>query len=488
GQCVQRSYGEDSFVCVCDAEFCDEPGVALQPAAGTYVVYTSTRADLRLQPSSGPIQDSQGNASTVITVNTTAQFQTILGFGSSYTDAAGLNLNSLSDAAKENAIRSYFAPEGNEYNMVRVPIGGADFSERPYSLDDINGDVDLFYWSLSLEDYDYKIPNIKRSMELSDEEIYVMGTPWSPPAWMKSTGVATGVGLGYLYPELWQPYAEYVAKWPAAYEAEGVPIWGLSPQNEPLTNETNWTINACQWLPEDMRDWIKDHLGPTLADAGYGHLQLLAYDFNRSKMPYYAIPLLEDPDCNKYISGIAYHWYEDDLISPDVVLQVRDLDPTKFILHTEACTGVRADESHKVLLGDWSRGEYYVEDILQNLNYYSSGWIDWNLALDTRGGPAWPGGGNDSPMIINATADEFYKQPMHYALAHFGKFFKRGSVRVETSVSGSVDAASVLRPDGSLAIVILSRNDAPESVSMSIDGTRFLNAELPARSFSSFVI
>ncbi|KAF2362207.1 Glycosyl hydrolase family 30 beta sandwich domain, partial [Trinorchestia longiramus] len=117
---------------------------------------------------------------------------------------------------------------------------------------------------------------------------------------------------------------------------------------------------------------------------------------------------------------------------------------------------------------------------------------DWNLALDTVGGPHWPGGAMDSPIIVNAEADEFYKQPMHYALAHFSKFFPRGSVRVDVSVAGDANpqaqAAAVLRADGSVAVVVLSTNDAPETVTISIDGTRFVNAEVAARSISSFVV
>ncbi|KAA0193477.1 hypothetical protein HAZT_HAZT011532 [Hyalella azteca] len=479
GQCARRDYGHDSFVCVCDATYCDEAGVVTVPPAGTYTVYTSTRDALRLEPASGDLAPTQGSASNSITVSTATRYQTILGFGGSVTDSAGLNLNTLSDGAREKALRSYFAPEGSEYNIVRVPIGGSDFSTRAYSLDDVEGDVDLSFWSLAPEDINDKIPTIKRAQELSSAEVLVFGSPWSPPAWMKTNGEFTGVGS--LIVDYWQPYANYIAKWAEAYEAAGVPLWGLTPQNEPLVDETEWGINSCKWLPEDMRVWIRDYLGPTLEASGYGRLTMMVNDFNRDKLPHTIEPLLSDPECSKYISGVAVHWYSDQWISPDVLLQTRDLDPSKFILYTEAC-------NESVYLGDWSRAERYVTDILEDINYYSVGWLDWNIALNQVGGPHWPGGAMDSPIIINADADEFYKQPMHYALAHVSKFFTRDSVRVDTAVSGALKAAAVSRPDGSVAIVVLSTSDAVESVSISIDGSRFINTDLPVKSFSSFVV
>ncbi|XP_018009106.2 putative glucosylceramidase 3 [Hyalella azteca] len=486
GQCARRDYDHDSFVCVCNATYCDEAGVVTVPAAGTYAVYTSTRDALRLEPTTGEIEATPDAGGVEITVDTTNQYQTIIGFGSSFSDSAALNLNTLSDAARDNVLRSYFAAEGAEFTVSRVTIGGSDFSTRPYSLDDVEGDIALEFWSLAPEDIDAKIPNILRAMEISSSEIFILGSPWSPPAWMKSTGEVTG--LGYLLPAMRQPYANFMVKWIDAYEAAGVPVWGFTPQNEPLTDETVWTINACKWLPEDMRDYIRDFLGPTLEAAGYADKKLMVFDFNRDKLPDYVMPLLSDPECSKYIAGVAAHWYVDDFIGPEVLLATRDLDPTKFLLHTEASTGVRQENPDSVYLGDWLRAEQYLYDILENLNYYSTGWVDWNMALDLNGGPCWPGGALDSQVIVNATADEFYKQPMHYALAHVSKFFTRDSVRVDTAVSGTLKAAAVSRPDGSVAIVVLSTSDAVESVSLSIDGSRFINTDLPVRSFSSFVV
>ncbi|XP_018007354.1 putative glucosylceramidase 3 [Hyalella azteca] len=415
-------------------------------------------------------------------------YQTILGFGGSFTDAAGQNINSLSSETKEWLLRAYWAPEGIEYGVGRVPIGGSDMSPRGYTLDDVEGDVELVHWSLQPEDYNYKIPNMKRARQLSEQEVLIFGSPWSPPTWMKSNKMFNGTG--YLLPEYWQPYANYIVKWAQAYESEGVPLWGLTPQNEPLDQEEDWNINSCRWHPDEMRDWTRDYLGPSLEATGYGRLKMMACDFNRYTLPYYVEPCFTHPECSKYVDGVAVHWYGDRTESPDLLLETRDLDPTKFILYSEACHATMwGPDGEFIPLGDWARGEDYLLDILENLNYYSVGWVDWNMAMDTNGGPHWIGANLDSPIIVNATADEFYKQPKFYALAHVSKFFKRGDVRVDAIPTlDTIKAAAVTKPDGSVAVVVINLAEDFQGISISVDGTRFINTVLASKSFNSFIV
>ncbi|XP_018007353.1 lysosomal acid glucosylceramidase [Hyalella azteca] len=210
GHCWERRYDRDSFVCPCNATCCDEPGILAAPEAGTFAHYVSDRAEFRIEAFSGPIEDAAGPTSASVAVDTSNTYQTILGFGGAFTDAAGQNFNALSDKTKEWLLRSYYAPEGNEYNIGRVPIGCSDYSTYPYSLDDVEGDVDLVHWSLKPEDYNYKIPNLKLARQLSEQEVLIFGSPWSPPTWMKSNKMFNGTG--YLLPEYWQSYANYIVK------------------------------------------------------------------------------------------------------------------------------------------------------------------------------------------------------------------------------------------------------------------------------------
>ncbi|CAL4258628.1 unnamed protein product, partial [Meganyctiphanes norvegica] len=165
-------------------------------------------------------------------------------------------------------------------------MAGSDFSVRPYSYDDIEGDVALVNFALAEEDWLYKLPLIQWANSLSQREVKLFGSPWSPPAWMKTNGKFNE--SGELLPEMYQPWAEYFVKFVEAYESNGAPIWGLTTQNEPLSGfDDNWGWNTCGWTAEDMRDWIKTNLGPTLEAAGLRRLKLMVDDFNRDTLPWY---------------------------------------------------------------------------------------------------------------------------------------------------------------------------------------------------------
>ncbi|KAF2367619.1 Glycosyl hydrolase family 30 TIM-barrel domain [Trinorchestia longiramus] len=454
GHCVERTFGHDSFVCVCNATCCEEPGIISVPESGTYSQFSSARSMYRMEPFSGEIEAAAGDAPSV-SVDTSTTFQAILGFGGAFTDSVGINIDLLSPDARQWLLRSYWAPEGAEYSIGRIPIGGCDMSTRPYTLDDVEGDVELVHWSLAPEDFNYKIPYVKEAMAMSEQEVLIFGSPWTPPIWMKSNNMFNGTG--YLLREYYQPYANYIVKWVAAYESEGVPIWGLTPQNEPLDQEEDWENNGCVWHPEDMRDWIRDFLGPSLSAAGYGRLSIMADDFNRYTLPYYVEPCFADPECSQYVDGVAVHWYADDTESPEILLETRALDPSKFILYSESCNGLRVPFEDGVMLGDWARGERYLYNILEDINYYSVGWVDWNQALNMIGGPLFLGNALDSPIIVNGPDDEFYMQPMHFALTHVSKFFKRGDLRIDAVPDNdNIKAAAVLKEDGSVAVVVLN--------------------------------
>jgi glucosylceramidase len=486
-QCVQRQFDHESFVCVCDSTFCDEIGVVSPPADGTYQIFSSSQEALRFAGSSGNVEAAAG-AGTVITVDTSAQYQAMIGFGGAFTDSTGINLNELPAAAQELAMRAYFAPEGIGYSVGRIPIAGSDCSTRPYSYDDNEGDVALDLWALEPEDYDYKFPYLKKAIELSPREVFFFGSPWAPPAWMKTNGMFNGSGT--LLPEMWQPWSDYIVKFVEAYEAEGVPIWGLTPQNEPLSGFQDWGWNTCGWDAENMRDWIKTNLGPTLEAAGLRRLKLMIDDFNRDTLPDYVIPSLEDPASNTYVDGIAVHWYSDRGVGPEVLDQAHDVDTSKFLLYTEACEGFDVGGADSVMLGSWARAENYFNNIIEDLNHWSAGWVDWNMALSMVGGPNWANNLLDSPIIVNAETGEFYKQPTFYALAHASKFIERDGVRVDAipDAGSNYRSTAVVNPDGTIVVLVLNPDDVEGEISVAVDGARYVNAPVPAKSIHTFVI
>ncbi|XP_018012609.1 lysosomal acid glucosylceramidase [Hyalella azteca] len=490
-ECNQQSFGSDSFVCVCSGSSCDYIGDVPPPAdTSSFTIVSSSKDSDRFAVGLGTM-DSLQNSGVTITVDPSVRYQTMMGFGGAFTDSTGFNVAKLSAETQESLLRSYFAPEGIRYSLCRVPIAGSDFSTRPYSYDDVPGDVNLDNFALAEEDYLYKLPFMKRALELvsGTSDLKFFGSPWAPPAWMKTNGMANGSGS--LLTEMWGPYSNYLVKFISAYEEEGVPIWGITTQNEPMTGFSDWPWNTCAWTAEDQRDWIKTNLGPAFVDAGYDDVKIMVLDHNREFLPDYPAAILEDPETYKYVDGIAVHWYSDNNDYPDRLTSTHDLFPDKFLLYTESCEGWNAAPGNRVELGSWQRAQNYVVNIIDDVTHYSTGWVDWNMALDQEGGPNWVSNFVDSPVIVNAAEDTFYKQPMFYAMGHFSRFVLPGDVAVDRSISdeSQIRAATFVKPDGTVVAVILNMAEevVPVSIQPSVGADFYANLMVPGKSLHTLL-
>jgi len=458
--CQPRDFGHSSHVCVCNSTYCDEydPVVAVD---GQILHYVSDRPEgRRLEKSLLAWDDSSSTVGVTITLDRDVKYQKIIGFGGAFTDAAGINIAHLTSEAQESLIRAYYSEQGSEYGLGRVNIGGCDFSDRPYTYCDTEGDVELATWALERDDTELKIPYMNMAKEVASKDLKMYGSPWSAPAWMKSNNALNG--QGYLLPEYYQTWADYYVKFLNAYSELGVDMWGLTAQNEPVDGEIDgFTFNCMGWNASTQATWIGEYLGPTLEAAGYGHLQLMAFDDQRPYLPVWADTIMAS-SAAQYVAGWAVHWYTDFLGLPGTLDRVQEMYPDKFILFTEACTGSYPWELQKVLLGSWERGQEYTNDIIENLNHFSTGWTDWNLVLDMNGGPNWANNFVDAPIIVNRDTDEFYKQPMYYSLAHFSKFIPEDSYRVGLSAEGydadRVQMVGLERPDGRMVVVVTNRH------------------------------
>ena len=290
-------------------------------------------------------------------------------------------------------------------------------------------------------------------------------SPWSAPSWMKSNDELNG--KGYLLPQYYQAWANYFIKFLKAYEDQGITFWGLTAQNEPLDgNVQNFTFNAMGWNSSTQAQWIVENLGPTLEVEGYSDIKLMILDDQRPLVPKWAREVFayDHGKALQYVSGVGVHWYADDAGLAFALDQFNDEFPEKFILYTEACNGDRPWDTEKVMLGDWNRGEKYLSDIIENINHWSVGWTDWNLALDLQGGPNWAGNFVDAPIIVDPENGMFYKQPMYYALGHISRFLTPGSVRIGLHKPSDIfiEAVAVKMPlesngHNTLAVVILNR-------------------------------
>ncbi|NXX55468.1 GLCM Glucosylceramidase, partial [Scopus umbretta] len=458
------------MVCVCNATYCDTLDPVVLPAPGTYVKYESSKAGKRLERSEGSFQRSLRAPGTccgwrrragphtrtavtpaslladlILTVDTTQRYQRVKGFGGSVTDAAAMNVLSLPETAQDHLLRSYFSEEGLEYNLVRLPMASCDFSLHAYPYADI--------------------PLLHRALAMSKRPLSLYASPWTSPAWMKTSESFVGKGTlkgqaGDRYHKTW---ANYFVRFLDEYAKHNLTFWAVTAENEPSAGLiNNYPFQCLGFTAEQQRDFIARDLGPALANSSHRHIQLIILDDNRLHLPHWAKVVLEDEEAARYVHGIGIHWYLD-FIGPiqDTVVPTHELFPDYFILATEACIGAHFWE-RDVILGCWERGNQYSHSILTNLNHFVAGWTDWNLALDLEGGPNWVKNYVDSPVIVDSSKDVFYKQPMFYHMGHFSKFIPEGSQRVglvasKESKKTDLEYTAFLRPDGAVVVVVLNR-------------------------------
>ncbi|EFX69969.1 hypothetical protein DAPPUDRAFT_328613 [Daphnia pulex] len=452
--CIPRHYGKSSFVCVCNATYCDSAPIVGDLAAGQATLITSTRADARFRSTivnASPLYLTHYTADEIF-IDASVQYQKIMGFGGAFTDASGINIAKLSVLAQQNLLKSYFSTDGIEYGLGRVPIGGSDFSTRAYTYDDFPGDDSLSNFSLAREDLFFKIPYISWAQSLSSKPIKLFASPWSAPAWMKSNGKL--YGKGYLLQEYYQVWADYFIRFFEEYKTHNLTFFAVSPQNEPMDgNIPDFPFNCMGWTAGK-----NFHSNLRLETKGFASIKIMVMDDQRILLPKWAETVLAHPEAKKYVAGVAVHWYGDLLSPPIALTSFHEKFPNHFILATEACEGDKPWQK-AVSLGSWERLESYAHNIIEDLNHWVTGWVDWNLVLDEKGGPNWSGNFVDSPIIINNILDEFYKQPMYYGMGHFSKYIPEDSVRIGVTVIDGSDlfGTAFLRPDGKRTIVILNR-------------------------------
>ncbi|KAL8184501.1 UNVERIFIED_CONTAM: hypothetical protein K2H54_018609, partial [Gekko kuhli] len=423
--CIPKFVGSDAMVCVCNATYCDTLEPVSLPPKGLFLKYETSKAGHRMELTEGTFQlnsTSLGFLGLEYFFNASERYQHIKGFGGSHTDAAAINILSLSPDAQNQLLRSYFSDTGIEYNLLRMPIGSCDFSTRPYAYDNVAYDFDLKYFSLAEEDIKFRIPVLHRILAIAKRPISIVSSPWTAPSWLKTNDQIKGKGrlkgkAGNAFHKTW---ANYFIRFLDEYARYNVTFWAVTVQNEPECSmyvmKEFPTIN---YSPEEQRDFVMLDLGPALASSHHKDVLLIINDDVRSSLPRWAKVILGNSSAAKYVSGIGVHWYLDSVIPAEFTLgATHRLFPDYFLLYTEACNGFQPWVTD-VDLGSWDRGVLYSKDIIDNLQHFVVGWIDWNLALDMKGGPNWLNNLVDSPVIVDPTKDEFYKQPMFYHLAHF---------------------------------------------------------------------
>jgi glucosylceramidase len=386
-------------------------------------------------------------------VDPTHSFQTLLGIGGAITDASAETFAKMSAKVQKQLLTAYYDKvNGIGYTLARTSIHSSDFSSASYTYVS-DGDKELKTFNID-HDRQFRIPLIKQATAAAGGKLTLFVSPWSPPGWMKDNN--SMIQGGNLMPQFKQSWANYFVKFINAYQKEGIPIWGLTLQNEPMAKQT-W--ESCHFSAEDERDFIKTYLGPTLAKGGMSDKKLIAWDHNRDLIYQTASTILNDKDAAKYIWGIGYHWYETwtgSAMMFDNVKKVAETFPDKKLMFTEGCV----DRFDAARINEWALGEVYGHSMVNDFNNGTVGWTDWNILVDEKGGPNHVGNFCFAPVIGDTRTGELTFTSSYFYIGHFSKFIRPGARRIISSSNRDMlETTAFKNTDGKIAVVVMNRTD-----------------------------
>ncbi|HEX4029090.1 MAG TPA: glycoside hydrolase family 30 beta sandwich domain-containing protein [Terracidiphilus sp.] len=408
-----------------------------------------------------------------VTVNDMQQFQPIEGFGFAVTGGSAQLLMRMSPEKRSALLKQVFSPQGGGIgaSYIRVTIGSSDMNDHVYSYDDMAAgqtDPDLKHFSLAPDHADV-IPVLKEILAI-DPQIRILASPWSAPAWMKTNDDVRG---GELKPECYGAYANYLVKYIQAMQAEGIPLTAITVENEPLNpkNTPSMVVFAQQ---EDT--FIGKYLGPAFQAAGI-KTEIQLYDHNPD-VPSYPLSILADPVAGKYAIGTAFHLYGGD---SSTLTDVHNQYPNKNLYLTEQSVTERphsssiniAEPVSRVLIGatrNWSRNV-----------------LLWNLAADPQAGPHTNNGGCGGCFgAITLDGDNATLNLAYYALAHFSKFVRPGSVRIGSSELEQLSTAAFLTPTGKVVLVVSNTGNFAIPFAIHYHGES-VQTNMPSESVGTYV-
>lgn len=396
--------------------------------------------------------------------------QVFEGFGGAFTEAAGVCWRQLSQAGQEELVNAYFGKEGLGYTLGRTHMGSCDFAlgnytaaakdhaQRDFSRDDAN-----------------LIPLIQAAQKKAGAPLGLLLSPWSPPAWMKSNGEMNHGGQ--LRPEYAAPYAELLADYVGHYRAAGLDVRMVSVQNEP---EAVQSWDSCIFTAEEEGRFAVDFLRPALDRAGLAGVQILIWDHNKESLLRRMNGTFSVPGAKQAVGGVAFHWYTGDHF--EAVALARRCCPEKAFYFTEGCVEYSRFDG----ASDQKKAEMYAHDILGNLNAGITGSMDWNLLLDSKGGPNHVGNYCEAPIMLDGRGGLEYKGSYYY-IGQFSRYIRPGALRLETSrYCAELEVTAFRNLDGSMVVVLLNRTGGECPACLALNGeTALAQLTVPAHSLTT---
>lgn len=484
--------------------------------------------------------------------------QTIDGIGTSFTESSAFVLAHLHPDNRAEVMQQIYGASGADFTLARTHIGACDFSVKGrYSYADFPDDTELSHFSIApdaqgfdpaefpgIQDASYDLlPMIKEALAIKqkqDEKLRIVASAWTAPSWMKDINDWyipggphnnwQGTG-GSLKPHYEATYADYLLRYLQAYQKEGIPIWGITPVNEPHGNNGQW--ESMHFSPESQNDFIKKYLGPRLKNSTFSATKLLIYDQNRDGLEHWANVIFADLQTTPYLYGAAIHWYESTYkVYEDVLDRVHAAYPDFALMHTEGCiddlgkdapNGVLDPEKFKEEnwfdnddfwwhdnATDWAYSvtwqgvnaddhpaytpvHRYARNIIVSLDHWVTGWIDWNIVLDSNGGPNHVGNFCGAPIMIDTASKQVYYTPIFYVLSQFSRTIRPGDQAVQTSKhtpdlgNDDLHACATINADNLLSVQVLNTTVTPLEYQLQI-GEQYARVTIPANALQTLRI
>lgn len=395
--------------------------------------------------------DSLSVVSTIV-LNPSITYQEMDGFGYTLTGGSSLHLQKMSASARAKILEELFGrgPNGIGVSYLRISIGASDLDESPWSYNDLppgNTDPDLEHFSLAYDTL-YLIPVLKEILKISPK-IKIMGSPWSPPPWMKDNKDTRG---GSLIKEFYPAYANYFVKYIKAMEAEGIPIDAITVQNEPLHPGNNPSLLM---LAKDQGEFVKNHLGPAFKKNGIS-TKIVIYDHNADR-PDYPISILDDSLAAQYIDGSAFHLYGGTI---DTLSEVHNAHPDKHLYFTEQWIGAPGNFEENL--------SWHMENLIIGApRNWSRNVLQWNLAADENQEPHTDRGGCTRCLgAITIQGDSITRNPAYYIIAHASKFVPPGSVRIDSNQEGNILNVAYATPDNKTVVILQNKDNKRVTVEL----------------------
>ncbi len=436
----------------------------------TYWLTTPDKIALLQKQNVSLLFKTEVNQNPTINTDEALTYQVMDGFGFSLTGGSAYLINKLPAANREALLKELFSSDSNSISIsyLRISIGASDLSSSVFSYDDLpegQTDVNLAHFSLAADKTDL-IPVLKSILQINPK-IKILGSPWSPPVWMKTNKSSVG---GSLLPEYYPVYSKYLVRYITEMKSEGIPIDAITIQNEPLNPNNNPSLLM---LASEQRDFIKNNLGPDFQSAAIA-TKIILYDHNCDH-PEYATSILSDADAARYVNGSAFHLYAGNI---SALSQVHTAYPEKDVYFTEQWVGGPGN-----FAGDL---KWHIQNLVVGATRnWSKNVLEWNLASDAAYNPHTNGGCTQCEGAITIDAS-ITRNVSYYIIAHASKFVPAGSVRIASNMPDNLPNVAFKIPDGRIVLIVLNSSSSSQSFNIGFNG-KLATTSLPNGAVATYI-